>query len=257
MKCVLLMAALALAAGAAFGADQLVKLDTRAGVRTDYWWMERPDASAVLLLIPGGAGGMGMRHGAPASTNFLVRSRDRFAAAGFDVAILGKPSDHADMDLAFRASPAHVEDLRQVVERVHAESGKPVWLVGTSRGTVSAAAGAIGLGDAIAGIVLTSSITDPLEPNAVENLALERVRVPVLVVHHELDSCPVTPPQEAHRIVDKLADAPAKKLLLVDGGGPAYGPRCAPMYFHGFIGMEQQVVDAIAAFVRAHPAPSR
>ncbi|HUI99793.1 MAG TPA: hypothetical protein VLY46_06125 [Usitatibacter sp.] len=252
MKRALLAAVLAFAACAAFAGDHLVRLETRAGVHTGYWWMQRPGATAVLLLIPGGAGGIGLKNGVPTSTNFLVRSRDRFTAAGFDVAILGKPTDHADMDLAFRASPAQVEDLRHVVERVHAVSGKPVWLVGTSRGTVSAAAGAIGLGDAVAGVVLTSSITAPNEPDAVENLPLERVRVPVLVVHHELDLCPVTPPQEAHRIVDKLVNAPAKKLLLVDGGGPAYGPHCEPMYFHGFVGMEQDVVDAIAAFVREH-----
>lgn len=257
MRRTFLATALALAACAASGADHLVKVDTRAGVHTSYWWMERPGATAALLLIPGGAGGMGFKAGVPASSNFLVRSRDRFAAAGFDVAILGKPSDHRDMDLEFRASPEHVEDLRHVVARVRAASGKPVWLVGTSRGTVSAAAGAIGLGDAIAGVVLTSSITAPNEPHAVENLALDRVRVPVLVVHHELDSCRLTPPQEAHRIVDKLARAPAKKLLLVEGGGPAYGPPCEPMYWHGYVGMEQEVVDAIAAFVRAHPAQSR
>lgn len=250
MRRAVLAAVVLFTACAALAGDHLVRLATRPGVHTSYWWMQRPGASAALLLIPGGAGGIGLRDGAPRSTNFLVRSRERFAAAGFDVAILGKPTDQADMDLAFRASPEHVEDLKRVVERVHAASGKPVWLVGTSRGTVSAAAGAIGLGGAISGVVLTSSITAPDEPNAVENLALDRVRVPVLVVHHQLDICPVTPPQEAHRIVDQLVNAPAKKLLLVDGGGPAYGPHCEPMHFHGFVGMEQDVVDAIAAFVR-------
>src|SRR6185437_10382299 len=148
----------ALLATAALADDGLVVIPTRPGVKVGYWMMERPGAVATLLLLPGGEGGIGMRGGRPASTNFLVRSRDLFAARGFNVAIVGKPTDHDDLDEVFRATPSHVEDIGRVVEKLHAQYGKPVWLVGTSRGTISAAAAAIGLGDAIAGVVLTSSI---------------------------------------------------------------------------------------------------
>jgi pimeloyl-ACP methyl ester carboxylesterase len=251
----ILAATLPAASAAAWAGDHLVGIATRPGVKVGYWWMERPDAKATLVLLPGGAGGIGLKGGVPASSNFLVRSRDLFAAAGFDVAIVGRPSDRKDLDLAFRASAPHVEDLRRVVERVRAVAGKPVWLVGTSRGTVSAAAAAIALGRSIDGVVLTSSITGPFEPHAVQRLALDRIVVPVLVVHHELDECPATPPAGAAEIVAGLAHAPARKLLLVEGGGPAYGPRCEPMHWHGFPGREQEVADAIAAFVR-DPAAS-
>lgn len=244
------LAAATLAAGAALAGDGLVRIDTRPGVRVGYWMMERPNAAATLVLLPGGAGGIGLKDGAPRSTNFLVRERDRFAAAGFNVAIVGKPSDRDDLDLAFRAGPEHVEDLRRVVAQLRSRYGKPVWLVGTSRGTVSAAAAAIALGDAVAGVVLTSSITAPGDPQAVENLALAKIRVPVLVVHHRRDACRETPPSEAARIVEGLAQAPVKKLLLVDGGSGARGGYCQPLHWHGFIGMEQQAVDAIADFIR-------
>jgi pimeloyl-ACP methyl ester carboxylesterase len=250
MRALLAAALLASASAGAWAGDHLVGIGTRPGVKVGYWWMERPDASATLVLLPGGAGGIGLKGGVPTSTNFLVRSRDRFAAAGFDVAIVGRPSDRKDLDLAFRASAPHIEDLRRVVERVRAVGGKPVWLVGTSRGTVSAAAAAIALGRSIDGVVLTSSITDPFEPQAVQKLALDRIAVPVLVVHHKLDECPATPPAGADEIVAALVHAPVKKLLLVEGGGPAYGPRCEPMHWHGYRGMEREVVDAIAAFVR-------
>jgi pimeloyl-ACP methyl ester carboxylesterase len=248
----LLVAAILAFTSAAWAGDHLVGVATRPGVKVAYWWMPRPGASAILVLLPGGAGGIGYKGGVPTSTNFLVRSRDRFAAAGFDVAIVGRPSDRADLDLAFRASEPHVEDLKRVVERVRAVGKKPVWLVGTSRGTVSAAAAAIALGHSIDGVVLTSSITDPMEPQAVQKLALDRIAVPVLVVHHKLDECPGTPPAEAGLILEGLTHAPDKKLLLVEGGGPAWGPRCEPMHWHGYIGIEQEVVDAIAAFVRGH-----
>jgi pimeloyl-ACP methyl ester carboxylesterase len=244
------LAGACLASVAAFADDGLVRIDTRPGVKVGYWMMERPKAAATLVLLPGGEGGIGLKDGALHSTNFLVRERDRFAAAGFNVAIVGKPSDRDDLDLAFRAGPEHVEDLRRVVEALHARYGKPVWLVGTSRGTVSAAAAAIALGDAIAGVVLTSSITAPHVPQAVENLPLAKIRVPVLVVHHRKDACPDTPALQAPRIVEGLANAPAKKLVLMDGGHGARGGHCQPLHWHGFIGVEQETVDAIADFIR-------
>ena len=251
------LAAVCLAAGIASAADGLVRIDTRPGVKVGYWMMERPNASATLVLLPGGEGGIGLRNGAPHSANFLVRERDRFAAAGFNVAIVGKPSDRDDLDLAFRAGPEHVEDLRRVVEALRARYGKPVWLVGTSRGTVSAAAAAAALGDAIAGVVLTSSITARNVPQAVENLPLAKIRVPVLVVHHRKDACRDTPAFEAPRIVEGLTNAPAKKLLVMDGGSGARGGYCQPLHWHGFIGMEQETVDAIADFIRdRRPEPA-
>ena len=58
-----------------------------------------------------------MRDGRPQSGNFLVRSRDLFAAEGFNVAIVGRPSDVADMDTGFRAGAAHMQDLGLVDRR--------------------------------------------------------------------------------------------------------------------------------------------
>lgn len=249
-----LAAMLVLACGGALAADQLVTVDTRPGVRVSYWWMERDNAPAVLLLLTGGPGAIGMKGGVPTSPNFLIRSRDRFAAAGFDVALVGKPTDHDDLDLAFRASSEHVADLTRVVEKLRADTGKPVWLVGTSRGTVSAAAAAIALGDHIAGVVLTSSITQAKGPYAVEDLDLKRIKVPVLVMHHKRDQCNATLPSDVGLIMNGLKNAPVKKLLMVDGGSGPRGDPCEPWHWHGYVGMEQEAVDAIVAFVK-NPQP--
>src|SRR6266852_9337927 len=93
---------LALASLHVAAADRLAAIETRPGVKVAYWWMERPDAVATVMLLPGGEGGIGMKDGVPTSQNFLVRSRDLFAAAGFNVAIVGKPSDRTDLDPGFR-----------------------------------------------------------------------------------------------------------------------------------------------------------
>jgi hypothetical protein len=244
------------ACGAAMArADQLVTLPTRGGVTVSYWYMPRANASATLVLLPGGAGGIGLRDGRPQSGNFLVRSRDLFAAEGFNVAIVGRPSDVADMDTGFRAGAAHMQDLGLVIDDLLTRTNAPLWLVGTSRGTVSAAAAAIAIGPPrLAGVVLTSSITAFKLPGAVPTQRLGEVRLPVLVLHHEKDACPSCAPHEVSWIVSGLTQAPVKKLLWASGGEGARGDPCEAFHWHGYVGMEAQAVQWIASWVR-QPTP--
>lgn len=247
----LLLALLSIAAAPARAADELVTIATRPGVTVSYWLMPRADAPATLLLLPGGGGSLLMRDGQPQSGNFLVRSRELFREQGFAVAIAGPPSDVAELSYTFRASSAHVEDLRQVVDDLQRRSGKPVWLIGTSRGTISAAAAAIALGpERIAGLVLSSSITSPRHPDAVTKLALEKIRVPVFVLHHAQDACVACPPREVPRILQGLGNAPVKQLQWAEGGGPPQGDPCGPFHWHGYIGIEPQAVAWITQWIR-------
>ena len=248
--------ALLFGAAAAYAADTLVTVPTRPGVTVSYWHMPRDQAGVTLVLLPGGAGSIGYRGGGqPQSGNFLVRSREQFAAQGFNVAVVGRPSDVADLDTGFRAGAAHVEDLARVIDDLRTRSATPIWLVGTSRGTVSAAAAAIALGpERIAGVALTSSITAYKLRGAVPTQALDRVRVPVLVLHHERDACASCAPHEVPLILKGLTQAPVKKLVWARDGGPPRGDPCEAFHWHGFIGMEAQAVETITRFVRA-PAP--
>ena len=242
---------------AARAEDHLVSLESRPGVKISYWMMERPDAKATLLLIPGGGGGIGLRDGVPRSQNYLIRSRDLFADAGYNVALLGKPTDRPDLDAQYRATDDHVTDVRAVAAKLAADYGKPVWLVGTSLGTISAAAAASGLDPSkIAGIVLTSSVTRTSQGvgYSVPRLRLSDIRVPVLVLHNKRDECPVCEPGQAWRIEDAMTHAPVKKLILVDGGSNPTGPPCEALHYHGYIGMEAEVVRDITDWI-AKPSP--
>src|SRR5262245_46618017 len=251
----IVMLAATLAGGGAARADELITLPTRPGVTVSYWHRPRANATATLVLLPGGAGGIGLRDGRPQSGNFLVRSRDLFAAEGFNVAIVGRPSDVADMTTDFRASAAHVEDLRVVVDDLRRRAEVPLWLVGTSRGTVSATAAAIAIGPPqLAGVVLTSSITAFKLPGAVPTQRLADVRLPVLVLHHERDACPSCAPHEVKWILSGLTQAPVKKLVWASGGDGARGDPCEAFHWHGYVGMEAQAVQWIASWVR-QPTP--
>jgi len=214
-----------------------------------------PNAVATLILLPGGAGGIGRigAEGWPDGSNFLVRSGQLFAAQGFNIAVMARPSDMNDMDYPFRISAAHIDDIRKVAQQAKERWNVPVWLVGTSRGTVSGSAAVIAMRDEglIAGLVLTSSITAGTVTGAVPGQALEKIAVPVLVVHHTQDACKFCPATLAKTIEPKLSASPAHATLMLEGGQNPTGDPCAALHYHGFIGMEAQTVQQIADWVKA------
>ncbi len=235
--------------------DQLVVVPTREGANISYWWMPIEGAQATVLLLSGGTGGIGFKDARPQSNNFLIRSRDLFRAEGLNVALLGNPSDKRQLDDAWRTSEMHRTDVANVLQDIQRRGAtQPVWLVGTSRGTVSAAALGIGLSPPPAGLVLTSSVTSFQVPAAVPKQAIDQIRVPVLVYHHRGDACRITQAHEAASIVRGLQNAPVKKLWLVEGGENPSGDPCEALHWHGFIGMEANAVKDITSWIR-QPMP--
>jgi len=230
----------------------LFRVPTRPDVKTTLFWETAADAKATVLLFPGGGGGFGqVVDGKATGGNFLVRSAPHFLAQGFNVAIFGRPSDAEELGWADRTAAPHLADARAVLDFVKQKSGAPVWLVGTSRGTVSAAAMAIEVQDpAIAGLVLTSSAVKPGTPGNVPGQNLPAIKLPVLVLHHSKDACTHCPPSGVPAILQGLVNAPIKKQVFVDGGANPNGDVCAALHWHGFIGMEAEAVDLIAGWIR-------
>ena len=239
-------------------ADELVSVPIgaasgRGGANTSYWWMPRDKATATVLLISGGGGGMGYDGTQPRSDNFLVRTRELFAAKGLNVAVLGLSSDMRNLTQSLRSSIDHAQDVLTVVKAIRAISPEPVWLVGTSRGTISAAAAAIlDQGQTVNGIVLTSGYGPSLlflRTGLLSQQGVDAIKVPTLVYHHQSDGCRVTSASGVSGMAAALTSAPIKKLWLVEGGGPPSGDPCEPRGYHGFVGMEQQAVDDITSWI--------
>lgn len=233
---------------------RLLKVPTRQDAAIPVFWIPREGATATVILMPGGSGGFGhIVDGQPDGGNFLVRSRDYFVAQGFNVAVVSRASDLNDLDYGYRTSEEHVGDLKKVVAALKRESPVPVWMIGTSRGTVSTAAAAVAFGnEQLAGIVLTSSVVNQRKPGAVPSQPLDKIRIPVLVLHHESDACIHCRPGEVRNIIRGLDNCPIKKQIMVSGGGNPTGDVCAAHHYHGFIGMEKEAVDTIAGWIH-HP----
>ncbi len=249
------IAALTFAAG--FGithAGELVKVPTRPDIKATVFWQATDGAAATLFVFPGGGGGFGkVENGWPTSNNFLVRTSKLWAAEGFNLAIFGRPNDSHELGYEDRTSDTHLQDVKAVLEWVKSKSAAPIWVVGTSRGTVSTAFTLINLQDSqIAGGVVSSSVVAYKKSGAIPKQDLQQIKVPVLVYHHKKDACDICRPDEVPGILSGLKNSPVKKLMMVSGGSTPTGSPCAGNHWHGFVGMEQQAVSDVSAWIR-HP----
>jgi dienelactone hydrolase len=259
----LLAVLLMLSPAVAWAQAKLVSIATPRGAKQAFILIKPEKPAASVILVAGGHGALKLKTATSmgwGAGNFLVRTRDMFAAKGLMVAVIDAPSDHQNgMNAIFRMGGGHAGDIGAVAAYLKKEADVPVWLVGTSMGTFSAAGGAIGA-KTIDGLVLTSTITrsEPQwkiagsYPDAVASMALGKVTVPTLIVSHVKDACNITPASDAPKLQKRLANAKPVEVVLLEGGSPAKSDPCEAWSQHGFIGIESKAVDAVASFVKAN-----
>jgi pimeloyl-ACP methyl ester carboxylesterase len=178
-----------------------------------------------------------------------------FAALKVNVAVMGTITD-SGLTYPDRVGDDHLSDVATVAQTVRGLSPVPVWLVGTSRGTVSATAAAIRYADKpmFDGIVLTSAIVGGKKPQAVPHQSIEKIRVPVLVYMHVKDGCSDCQLSDAKWLIGKFKGASVQAFMAVQGGGNPTGDPCHGSHYHGFIGMESQAVADIVGWIN-NPVP--
>jgi hypothetical protein len=98
------------------------------------------------------------------------------------------------------------------------------------------------------GVVLTSSILSLDGGRPVPEMPLQKIAIPVLVVHHEKDGCKLCAYSQIPRLMDKLSSTPKKELMTFKGGEDRGDP-CEALAYHGFNGLEKDVVAKIAEWI--------
>lgn len=219
----------------------------------------------VLLAGGGGVLDLGADGCARALTgNTLVRLTPRLQAAGLATALLDAPGDHRGEDglAGFRADPRHAADIGRAVLMLRGRVAGPVWVIGNSRGTISAANAAARLDGAARpdGLVVASVLTSgnaagrkAWVAQTVFDLPLEAIRVPALLIAHGDDACIRTPPALAAKVAERIASERKQVVLL--GGGPggrgATGVEaCEGRSPHGFVGQDDELLAGIVRFMR-------
>jgi hypothetical protein len=235
--------------------QEVITLKTRNNV-TQSFLLEIPknEPKAIVLLFPGGSGKINLYKPKNKwiTTNFLIRSRAYFLDNDFIVASIDAPSDKKSKDglyYNFRDSKEHLCDIKKVINYLKDKYNKPIWLIGTSRGTESVAFIASEESDFINGIVLSSSISKRNKKGkSLQELFLNEIEVPTLIISHKDDGCKITPPKGSIQIYDMLNDK-IKKEYKVFEGGKTEGAPCKAKSHHGYNGIEKEVLDYISNWI--------
>lgn len=224
------------------------------GDRQRLLYASPPRPRGTIVMLPGGAGDVGLardgdvRHG----DNFVVRTRALWVARGYAV-VIPDTIDRANLRGA-RSSPAYADVVARLVGFAHAQAGGPVFLLGTSQGSIAAMNGAAHAArGAIAGVVLTESVSVMGGSHeTVFDADPQQVRVPALVVANRDDRCDVAPPQNAPRIAAAMTHSPDATVRVVSGGTQQSRAACGSLSPHGYYGIEAPVVAMIAHWMDAH-----
>ena len=166
--------------------ERVVDLPTRSGVTQRLLFLAPEAPKAAVILFAGGDGALQISPDGGVKQkqlNFLVRTRQMFAGKGLLVALIDAPSDRQRPPflMDFRETLEHVADVKAVIAWLKEQAKIPVWLVGTSAGTQSAAFVATHLGASDGGpdgLVLTSTILAVSKQQPVPEMPLERLKFP-------------------------------------------------------------------------------
>ena len=220
--------------------------------------------TAVLLQFTGVAGTNPFREEGGqvrVGTSFPARTTDRYLQQGLATALLDVPSDQPDgMSPQFRGGSAHVEDAAAVVAQLTARwPDKPLFIVGTSNGTISATNLGLNLNEPrVQGLILTSTVGLMASTMfTVANLPVEQLRLPVLMVHHRDDTCVLSPYDAANRVRARMTSSPKVDFVSVSGGTPLSGEPCAGVGPHVLAGRDSEIVAAIVDYVAGRPVPAQ
>ena len=224
--CAVALIFICLCRAAAF-ADETVQIGQSAAVL-----LRGNSPVASVILMPGGDGAINAGPDGEINSlkeNQLVRTRNAYVARGMAVLVVD-----AGIDLA-----QAVQFMRQIKE--------PVTVVATSRGTIRAAIG-ISRGAKPNALVLTSGFLTKESgtgPNVSSILGAPDALPPTLVIHHRNDGCAFTQPAGVEPFILWSADR-ARAVWL--SGGISVGNPCQALAYHGFNGLDDEVVTLAAGF---------
>lgn len=239
-------------AGAGAG-ERVIDIPLRGGDHQRILFSAPLHPRGTIVMLPGGAGDVGferngdIRH----DKNFVVRTRALWNGHGYTV-LIPDTIDRANLR-GLRSSSTYARLVDGLVDFAHRQKAGPVFLLGTSQGSIAAMNGAAHAAPgSIAGVVLTESVSVMGgSGETVFDADPQRVRAPALIVANRDDRCDVAPPQAAQRIAAAMTGSRNVRVLTVSGGTTRSHKNCGSLTPHGYFGIEGQVVAAISKWMDA------
>lgn len=244
---------------AARAADaEAVTIDTTFTVKTPPVRLDQParPARASVVLMTGGNGLLSLDATGTiinSTGNFLIRSADLFLRHGLNVMMADTtPAHPTGIGQPFRLTATHAAELQGFINAALNRWGAPVWVVGTSNGSISTvtAAGFQPALSGLSGVILTSPVTVlPTANQPTFNLYASRITVPALVLWEQDDHCTFSPPAGSAALFAAIPSSRKDSHAFAHAHSVATDP-CGAFSEHGYAGIEERVVDHIAEFIR-------
>jgi hypothetical protein len=227
-----------------------------------------PGARSALVMLIGGGGFIDLNdRGCPQrlNGNSLVRMSPLLRDAGIATVLVDVPSNlRGEEGLGgFRIAAEHSDHLGMVIAELRARGVTSVWLIGHSRGTISAVNAAARLTGPAApdGVVLLSPmlVGDPKARKvwvgqSVFSVDLDAIKAPLLVIGHAADNCVRSPADRLGSITAKTRTARQQAVSVTGGpiapGRPPGIPACEVGEPHDFVDQEAEVAAGILRFMR-------
>jgi pimeloyl-ACP methyl ester carboxylesterase len=250
----IIFACLASAPGSASGSENVVSIAIDGAPQKILFVAPSSPPVAAVVMFPGGDGRIGIDDNGSISRpgNFLIRTRSIWLARGMLFVAVDAAPSRAGIK-GDRIGSANQRAIAEIVRIVHQRTSAPIWLLGTSAGAPAAMAGAASLPtNAIRGVVISSPVSVPGQRDSVFDVPLARITVPVLIQIHRYDGCFLSPPAGAAGIKAALTSSRTVEVQEFTGGSVPHSPPCEAFSPHGFVGIEETVVNAAAAWITRH-----
>jgi hypothetical protein len=223
---------------------QVIEIPSPGNVPTKTLLVPAGNAKATVLLFPGGGGVVNLQpDGSTGSGHTFVRSIGLWQQYGINAVLVDSPEELGNTKSHSRLSRNHQARIDEVAGFYKNKFSLPVWLFGHSMSTTGVtgyANGQKGKPAVIDGLIVAgTNITASLDSD---------VTLPVLAIHHRLDGCKFDPVSKSESIVNNRQKTVRTRLVLLEGGTNA-GEPCGAQSFHGFLGLEKELVEAAANFM--------
>jgi hypothetical protein len=246
--------------------------DTGNQVTMDYFinWPSSGKTPKALVVLIGGKD-LDMKFNGDTTTgeadatgggNFVVRTAQLFADAGYATVAINHPSDLPSGSIAatdqYRISVKHAVDILTVLKHVNTEN-LDVFLVGTSCGAISAvASNLIAAGISLSNPVTSDNGTSHLyigknPASDYPNLQPSFVKRPVHILWNQNDECPLSKPADSQALYNSLSSYTTASYDSMSSDVIVTNPRepCGPFDYHGYFSIETTAVTPITNWLNA------
>jgi hypothetical protein len=186
---------------------------------TVYWG--NVGSKALVIFLPGGSGSFGVTKNPDPKPNWLLAALHKSGDPPLDLVFMDSNySLQADFGDPYsrwsaRREVQHLEQIKTVINFYRQKTGKPIFLLGHSNGSLSIAEFLNQSSEnqkLVAGLIFSGSRN--------ETLIRENISLPVLVLHHKSDPNRWTTPSFANQlfISIKKINAANTELSWVEGG---------------------------------------